>query len=640
MWDSIGQYSLYFGIIFTLVVFYNQWQSKDRSKGIAKYNFRLNIAAMSLIWLSYAVLILAFIQNDYRYKIVYQFSDNGMNTIELIMASWAQRQGVMILWSGFMTTISVCIMWYLRKDMEDPIVSRSVTILSFFSALIAIFAASPRDPTAFETGIDYTNGLGLNPALLSFWQEIHPPIAFLAYSAFIFPYASGIAALTLKKDGIKASNKIYWLNDFFMMLGWGLTVIFIVAGSIWGYEENWSGFWAWDPVEIASLVMFFSSTLYFHVKSHVDKDHPLRLFAAAMGWIAVVFSAFIVRGGLLEGLHTYVKSIENMILSFVFGFLLLGSLFGLLFAIRKSGDSIIPEKLYDWKNHDNQSQLVTFWALVLGIVINAVGLILQIINSLVFDNTNIPYDYYIVTNGLTLFTLAIVLTICELKLFKWSLNAKFILFGTSGLIIFSLFFFILDHAIFTFLISSILGTILLALILNTGRLILARRKFRKIGISLIHLSIILLILSYFTVDQSSRYENITMMEGEEQDISKFGISMIFTGSKRIGEHNEILVFIFDVIVDDKVNIIELTQGGYKGGRWTRGDWITLATRDYYFHLNFESLGYSATTPISIEVAEKPLANLFRLTFGFLIFITILGLFTTIKRRPTANMTIL
>ncbi|MHA2254436.1 MAG: hypothetical protein ACXAD7_29120 [Candidatus Kariarchaeaceae archaeon] len=156
MLDAIGQYSLYFAIIITLVLFINQWKFNGKKTRIESYSLELNIVAMGLLWLSYLALIMAFVQKDYRFEIVHLYSDDSMSTLELIMAAWAQRQGVMILWSAITTTIVVLVYRYLMEEKENPIVKRTLTILLFFSALIAIFAASPRDPTAFQLHTDAT----------------------------------------------------------------------------------------------------------------------------------------------------------------------------------------------------------------------------------------------------------------------------------------------------------------------------------------------------------------------------------------------------------------------------------------------------------------------------------------------------
>jgi cytochrome c-type biogenesis protein CcmF len=638
MLDALGQYSLYIGILLTLVVFVSQWKFKTSENWYAHNLFRLNVAAMILIWMSYIVLVIAFITKDYEFLIVHQYSDDSMSLLERITSAWAQRQGVMILWSALMTTIAVVVTWYMRDLKENRVVGRSLTILYLFSAIIAIFAASPRNPTAFETAADPGFGLGLTPSLLSFWQQIHPPLAFLAYVSFIFPYAAGLAILSLKEDAKDTPPQMYWLNDFFMLLGWALTSLYVVAGSIWGYEENWSGFWAWDPVEVASLVMWFASTLYFHTKSQVPNNHPLRSFTATLGWVSVTFAAFIVRSGLLEGLHTYAQSTENLILSFVFGFLLIGTLLGLYFATKDyTQDELFPPNLFEWREHKSLSHLTTFWILVFGAVFNTIGLIVQVFNAVAFDNNDIPVAFYIVGNGLLLFALAITLVLCELKTHPWSLLAKYVIFGISALLTIPILFFILQDSIVVFIITSILATIFGVLLINFGRTLTTKKKAKRASIQIVHLTILLMLVSYFSVDQSSTNVRVTLEPEVNRTVAEFDLAL---NAKRIIKGSLNVAIEISVFIDgEDYGVITLTEGVYKGAIWDRGAWIIMPTKDLYFHLEDPDNilgGFAINSPITIIISEKPMASIFRVTFYVLVFVSLIGLYSSLSRRPRSN----
>ncbi|MHA2089490.1 MAG: cytochrome c biogenesis protein CcsA [Candidatus Kariarchaeaceae archaeon] len=383
----VGNYSLYVAVLLTWIVFVITWKQKKRRQNLQERILTINIIASILLWTSFIILVIAFIDKEYRYVTVYSYSDNTMSLSERIMATWASRQGVMILWSAFLTSIATGVFWYLQNDIEHPIVSRALTITFFFSALIATFSISSR-PGPFELGPMYEDGLGLSPPLLSIWQEIHPPVAFLAYATFMVPYAGGLAILSLKKENVPVPPKLNWLNDFFMMFGWGLTGIFMLAGSIWGYEENWAGFWAWDPVEIATLILWLVSTLYFHAKTLVPRNHPLISVSAALGWVSVTFASFVVRGGLLQGFHSYAGAAKAI----VFGLLFIGSAIGLVYPIRKLKERIIPERLYAFREHSSKVKLTTFWLLVSGISINVVGLFSQMGNALITHKTILDFN--------------------------------------------------------------------------------------------------------------------------------------------------------------------------------------------------------------------------------------------------------
>ncbi len=94
------------------------------------------------------------------------------------------------------------------------------------------------------------DGKGLNPQLLNFWMQIHPPILFTGFSMATVPFAFAIAALM--KNDYKD-----WVKQAFpwMLAGMGVLGLGIMLGGYWAYEMlGWGGYWAWDPVENSSLI--------------------------------------------------------------------------------------------------------------------------------------------------------------------------------------------------------------------------------------------------------------------------------------------------------------------------------------------------------------------------------------------------
>ena len=100
---ELGQYFLYLGIMLTWISFFLHWRKKTLEK--PNLNFYIILAGTIFMWVSYTVLLKAFIDRDYNFIIVHGFSDDSMSTTERIMAAWASRQGAMILWSALMNTI-------------------------------------------------------------------------------------------------------------------------------------------------------------------------------------------------------------------------------------------------------------------------------------------------------------------------------------------------------------------------------------------------------------------------------------------------------------------------------------------------------------------------------------------------------
>ncbi|MFN5986782.1 MAG: cytochrome c biogenesis protein CcsA, partial [Chitinophagaceae bacterium] len=93
------------------------------------------------------------------------------------------------------------------------------------------------------------DGTGLNTTLQNYWMVIHPPVLFLGFASTTVPFAFAVAGL-FKKDNGWMNHVLSWANFSAGILGLG-----IMMGAAWAYESlNFGGYWAWDPVENASLV--------------------------------------------------------------------------------------------------------------------------------------------------------------------------------------------------------------------------------------------------------------------------------------------------------------------------------------------------------------------------------------------------
>ena len=91
---------------------------------------------------------------------------------------------------------------------------------------------------------------GLNQLLQNYWMVIHPPILFLGFASTIVPFAYAVAGLWKKDYSSWTKQVMPWALFSAAILGLG-----IMMGARWAYESlNFGGYWAWDPVENASMV--------------------------------------------------------------------------------------------------------------------------------------------------------------------------------------------------------------------------------------------------------------------------------------------------------------------------------------------------------------------------------------------------
>ena len=135
--------------------------------------------------------------------------------------------------------------------------ARSPRCSLFFLATTALQGESLR---AARLGCRST-AAGLNPQLQNPGMAIHPPTLYLGYVATTIPFAFAIAALVTRRldaEWLAAVRRWALVSWFFLTIG-------IMLGMWWAYVElGWGGYWAWDPVENASLLPWLTGTAFLH----------------------------------------------------------------------------------------------------------------------------------------------------------------------------------------------------------------------------------------------------------------------------------------------------------------------------------------------------------------------------------------
>src|SRR5439155_1586552 len=105
------------------------------------------------------------------------------------------------------------------------------------------------------------DGQGLNPLLQSPFMNIHPVLLYLGFTGFSVPFAFAVSALVSGRlDSSWFTSTRRWT-----VLAWAFLSVGIVLGAAWAYMElGWGGYWAWDPVENASLLPWLTATAFLH----------------------------------------------------------------------------------------------------------------------------------------------------------------------------------------------------------------------------------------------------------------------------------------------------------------------------------------------------------------------------------------
>jgi cytochrome c biogenesis factor len=338
-----------------------------------KYTFALSLLAFVLILGSYIQLLLAFVNDNFSYSSVYSFSSSSLPLLSKLYASWAGAGGSMLLLSIVLSILYAGSKLATYKKPEKPKILTS-QILGFV-VLVFLIVTLLRNP--FEHLPTATvEGLGLNPQLQSFWMAIHPPIVFSAYGFVVLAFALTLASLHTNQE--LENNIIFKISTY---SSWILLTIGIALGGVWAYAVlGWGGYWAWDPVETASLLPWLILTAFFLTRTL--SKHKTSLTQASMIMLAfasLVFLSALTRGGLTQSVHSYAASaIGPIMLSFAV------AMMGLFFLFARGKKKSFFKLEVERASLISRSSYVSFWALILIAIVCLAGLAFK----------DFPYSYF------------------------------------------------------------------------------------------------------------------------------------------------------------------------------------------------------------------------------------------------------
>jgi len=308
------------------------------------------------------LLIVAFITDDFSLAAVGRYSSVELPLIYKLSAVWAGSAGSLVLWSaGVFILFSL---WLVRSKTGNLVFEAaaltigSAVCLGFTALLVFVekpFASCP---------VTIDDGAGLNPLLQNFWMIVHPPLLFIGYSAFLVPFvvvlASVFSGWTEKADFYRQLRG--WLLFGICFLGLG-----IATGAKWSYIElGWGGFWAWDPVENASLLPWLAAVAALHSLVAIklaDKFKLGTIVLAPMPFILSLVATFITRSGILASVHSFDKSI---IFAALLAFIVCVSLLWAICIIRAVKN--VPVNPSEMSIFSLDKGEILFWAIIIFIL--------------------------------------------------------------------------------------------------------------------------------------------------------------------------------------------------------------------------------------------------------------------------------
>jgi len=588
----------------------------------------LVIVASTLLW--HAILT-----HSYEYKYIYSYSENSLKTGFLIASFWGGQEGSFMLWLLLTSIVGIILQSYTSKrgDLEPRVMAVFALATTFLLIMVSplfknpfayiweepvflniktinqsllglpllqnfIFSDSSSGQTFVKMSSElYTalsgagiavhdfiiDGKGLNPQLLNFWMQIHPPILFIGFSMSTVPFAFAIAAM-LKNDYRD------WIKQAFpwVLAGTGILGLGIMLGGYWAYEMlGWGGYWAWDPVENSSLIPWLVGVASIHTllvqrrtqaKGGIGRYAKTNLILCLMTYILVLYSTFLTRSGVLgdASVHSFVDPgmvVYLFLVIFIGTFILLG--FGMLFYRWKTLTEETPadESLLTRDLALFTASVVLSASAVIILVGTSAPIFGQAVDTFFYNEMHVPLAIIIgLLNGLSI-------------LLKWKNTKKEELikksvFSVAASLVLTVLI-VLFGGITDIMMIILTFSSAFALFVNLEiALKIIRGNKKMLGAYVAHVGIALFILGVIGSGAYSSETDLELIKGVPQEA--FGYQLTFTGYQPI-ENGTKYAFNVDIKKGNKIYAVSPVMyiSDFNNGLMREPAILTTFTKDIY-----------------------------------------------------------
>jgi len=303
------QMTAYVSMLFALIatLFLGGWTASAMLAGKEErlvFSERGQQAVTLLVLFASGVMLWALITRNYGFLSVMSHVDNGLELAYVITAFWAGSEGSLLFWE---LSMALCASVFIITPGYKSLSARTkayfwiffFVINGFFLLMLTCWVnpflqAVPAPP----------DGKGMNPLLRNPGMIFHPPLLLLGYAMYVIPACAALA-------GALSGETRKWIDATrnWSVLSWTLLSAGIILGAWWSYMElGWGGYWAWDPVENASLIPWCTGTAFLHTAIVGSRRNALaksNILVMAATFILCVFATYLVRSGVVESLHAF-----------------------------------------------------------------------------------------------------------------------------------------------------------------------------------------------------------------------------------------------------------------------------------------------------------------------------------------------
>jgi cytochrome c-type biogenesis protein CcmF len=556
--------------------------SRLGSKRKNRIGFIATVIAFVLILTSYALLLRAFTSNDFQVAGVYSYSSSSLPLLSKVYASWAGAGGSMLFLAALLSVVHFSLRILALKKPD----SFHISVCQVFSFTLIVFVLVSLVANPFGRFADVpTEGRGLNPQLQTFWMVIHPPIVFSAYTLIVLAYALTLSSIKTGRD--LDSSRLFQVSAY---AGWLLLTLGIALGGVWAYEVlGWGGYWAWDPVETASLLPWLFLTAYFLFNALAkSKQRLTREFMILITFASLVFLSALTRGGFTQSVHSYaISAVGPIMLAFAL------SMIGYFFYLKKDKKMPLFKLDVDKTSLSSRSSFLGFWAMMLIATVCLVGLAFP----------NFAYNYYTFP-----FVVAFVFALVGFSLDEKNHYARLLLIAIIALgvgAVISLMGFPNVNSLTTLTLPLLI--VAFSTLLYKLAKTIRRKSLKLFGQSLFNIAVIVLLLGVFisagakTANTLTNVKTNTPIENALLRIEVSNPTIANSSATVYNEHAAAIIpeystFVTDVTIQQSevTYTKSLSASFYPNyGLVLRPLIMTTATGDVYVHLEFTDSLYTA-----------------------------------------------
>ena len=277
------------------------------------------------------ILFYIMLNRYFEFHYVWKYTNHAMNDAFMISSFWGGQEGSLLLWAFWILIFSFIFIHKFKKWEVHVLPFVSISLAFIFSMLLGVYVgdvkigSSPfilvrqlpenvtqawtQMPDYMQKVAAFQDGVGLNPLLQNYWMVIHPPVLFAGFALVLFPFALALAGIMKNDLRSWIRPAITWSLAGLIALGTG-----ILLGGAWAYEAlSFGGFWAWDPVENASLVpwlLLLAGSHQLLITRNRKKGYFMAILFSILPFILVLYSSFLTRSGILgeSSVHSFTES--------------------------------------------------------------------------------------------------------------------------------------------------------------------------------------------------------------------------------------------------------------------------------------------------------------------------------------------